>query len=355
MSRALIRCVFAALSLCAPSVATAQPRPVPAAPTAAARATVPATARAPVTPRPVGPGRLALAAAQSAVDEVILPRIEVRARRGAPVEAEQSVRGARNARLCLRPVVTVRRLRNGEMPTWTGPLTDCTGRPTLAALAAVSLLAQPGRFTDFDVDAAIRELRRVAPAAGLSLADETAPRARARVRGRGAAPPIERDRLTHDPVIMLTRNARVLHPRVIQLMQGLFDRFPGRTAEIVSGYRPGEGRSRHAHARALDLRLRGVRHEDVRDYARTLPDAGVGYYPNSVFVHLDTRDAQEGGAYWTDFSGPGEAPRYGHWPPTDQEVSSEVGWMVNDREPDLTTAREREWSPEAVHLPAPTP
>ena len=340
MPRALLRCVFAALALCASSVASAQPRPG-AGPNA-------------TTARTVGPGRLALAAAQSAIDEVILPRVEVRARRGAPAASDESVRGARNARLCLRPVVTVRRLRNGDMPTWTGPLTDCTGRPTIAALAAVSLLAQPGRFTEFDVDAAIRELRRVAPAAGLSLADETAPRARARLRGRMPAPPIERDRLTHDPVIMLSRNARVLHPRVIQLMQGLFDRFPGRTAEIVSGYRPGEGASRHAHARALDLRLRGVRHEDVRDYARTLPDAGVGYYPNSVFVHLDTRDAREGGAFWTDFSGPGEAPRYGHWPPTDQDVRSEVGWMVNDREPDLTSAREREWSPEAVHLAAPT-
>jgi hypothetical protein len=334
MFRTTFRHVLIALALCAPSSVLAQSR---------------------ASARPSGPGRLALAAAQSAIDEVILPRVEVRARRGAPAQPDESTRRARNARLCLRPVVTVRRLRNAEMPTWTGPLTDCTGRPTITALAAVSLLAQPGRFTEFDVDAAVRELRRIAPAAGLTLADEAAPRARARVRPRGSAPRIERDRLTHDPVIMLTRNARVLHPRVIQLMQGLFDRFPGRIAEIVSGYRPGEGRSRHAHARALDLRLRGVRHEDVRDYARTLPDAGVGYYPNSVFVHLDTRDAQEGGAFWTDFSGPGEAPRYGHWPPTDQDVRSEVEWMVNDREPDLTTAREREWSPQAVHAPAATP
>ncbi len=345
MHRHILRCALVALGLCAPAVVGAQPRP----------ATAPA--------RPSPPGRLALAATQSAIDEVIVPRVEIRARRSAPATpAETVARDARNARLCLRPVVTVRRLRNGEMPTWTGSLTDCTGRPTLAALAAVSLLAQPGRFTEFDVEAAMRDLRRVAPAAGLALADDAAPRPRTRVRARTPAPTIERDRLTHDPVIMLTRNARVLHPRVIQLMQGLFDRFPGRTAEIVSGYRPGEGHSRHAHARALDLRLRGVRHEDVRDYARTLPDAGVGYYPNSVFVHLDTRDAQEGGAFWTDYSGPGEAPRYGHWPPTDQDVQSEVEWMVSDRENELSTARAREWSgptppPPAtpVVTPAPTP
>ena len=59
MPRALLRCVFAALALCASSVASAQPRPG-AGPNA-------------TTARTVGPGRLALAAAQSAIDEVILP------------------------------------------------------------------------------------------------------------------------------------------------------------------------------------------------------------------------------------------------------------------------------------------
>ena len=86
----------------------------------------------------------------------------------------------------------------------------------------------------------------------------------------------------------------------------------------------------------------------------TLPNAGVGYYPNSVFVHLDTRDANEGAAFWTDFSGPGETPRYGHWPPTDQEVRSEVEWMVNDRENELNDARDRELSTPPV-APSDTP
>ena len=333
-----------AFALLCPSVAFAQPHP-----------TRQALDALPV--HPPGPGRLAYAAAQSAEDEVVLPRVEIRARSAAPRAEAEAGRATRNARLCMRPAVTLRRLRSNEMPSWTGSLTDCAGRPTIAALAAVSLLAQPGRFTELDVDGAVRQLRAVSSAAGFSLADANAPRPRTRVRSHAPAPTIVHDRLTDDPVIMLTRNARVLNPRVIQLLQSLFDRFPGRVAEIISGYRPGESRSRHAHARALDLRLRGVRHEDVRDFARTLPNAGVGYYPNSVFVHLDTRDAEEGPAFWTDFSGPGETPRYGHWPPTDQEVRSEVDWMVSDRESELETARQREWTPPAdpAHAEASAP
>ena len=38
-----------------------------------------------------------------------------------------------------------------------------------------------------------------------------------------------------------------------------------------------------------------------------LPHVGVGYYPNSTFVHLDVRSTK---AIWVDLSGPGEPPRY---------------------------------------------
>jgi len=34
---------------------------------------------------------------------------------------------------------------------------------------------------------------------------------------------------------------------------------------------------------------------------------GVGYYPNSTFVHLDVRSLP---TYWVDYSKPGEPPRY---------------------------------------------
>lgn len=111
------------------------------------------------------------------------------------------------------------------------------------------------------------------------------------------------------------------------MLARVVERWPGRSIEVVSGYRPSSdphAGSRHAHARALDFRVVGVARESLRDFCRTLPLAGVGYYPHSVFVHLDVRDRSEGSARWTDYSEPGERARYGHWPPTTDDVVREV-------------------------------
>jgi len=88
--------------------------------------------------------------------------------------------------------------------------------------------------------------------------------------------------------------------------------FGGRPIEVISGFRPPRkeqytARSKHNIGRAVDFRIRGVPNSAIRDFCRTLPNVGVGYYPNSTFVHLDIRDYS---AYWVDFSGPGEPPRY---------------------------------------------
>jgi uncharacterized protein YcbK (DUF882 family) len=73
------------------------------------------------------------------------------------------------------------------------------------------------------------------------------------------------------------------------------------TVEIISGYRsPGTNeklrhassgvarRSLHMQGQALDIRLTGVDTGRVRDAALALQAGGVGYYPRSDFVHLDT-------------------------------------------------------------------
>jgi hypothetical protein len=44
----------------------------------------------------------------------------------------------------------------------------------------------------------------------------------------------------------------------------------------------------------------------VRDYLRTFKNVGVGYYPNSSFVHFDVRGHN---SHWTDYAGPGQPPR----------------------------------------------
>jgi uncharacterized protein YcbK (DUF882 family) len=72
--------------------------------------------------------------------------------------------------------------------------------------------------------------------------------------------------------------------------------------EIISGYRapesnmkmaavPGSGVSKHSlhmQGRAMDVRLKGVSVEKLRDLALAAKRGGVGYYRRSRFVHVDT-------------------------------------------------------------------
>jgi uncharacterized protein YcbK (DUF882 family) len=50
--------------------------------------------------------------------------------------------------------------------------------------------------------------------------------------------------------------------------------------------------SYHVKGMAIDLRLPGRRLEDVRDTAIRLGGGGVGFYPESQFVHMDTGPAR---------------------------------------------------------------
>lgn len=75
-----------------------------------------------------------------------------------------------------------------------------------------------------------------------------------------------------------------------------------RSYEIISGYRSprtnerlrvrGSGgvakRSFHMDGKAIDLRIPGVPLAELRDAALSLKAGGVGYYPGSQFVHIDT-------------------------------------------------------------------
>jgi hypothetical protein len=77
---------------------------------------------------------------------------------------------------------------------------------------------------------------------------------------------------------------------------------------VVSGWRDHSyfDDSRHKHSKAIDFSIPGVPNTVLRDYVRRFRNCGVGFYPNSSFVHLDVR---ESAAYWVDYAGPGEAPR----------------------------------------------
>jgi hypothetical protein len=101
-------------------------------------------------------------------------------------------------------------------------------------------------------------------------------------------------------------------PHLIELVGTVSNHFGSRRVEIISGYRPYTptqytAHSNHNIGHAMDFRVVGVPNEVLRDYCRTLKNVGVGYYPNSTFVHLDVRSTP---AFWIDFSRPGEPPRY---------------------------------------------
>jgi len=99
-----------------------------------------------------------------------------------------------------------------------------------------------------------------------------------------------------------------LDERLVRSLVAVSDHFGGRPLRIVSGYRRNSyfKDSRRKASRAVDFSIPGVPNEVVRDYVRGFRNVGVGYYPNSSFVHLDVR---EHSAYWVDYSRPGEAPR----------------------------------------------
>lgn len=95
--------------------------------------------------------------------------------------------------------------------------------------------------------------------------------------------------------------------RLVKLLVQLSDTFGGRELRIISGLREKSyvRDSKHHSGRAVDFTIVGVPNDALRDYLLTMDKVGVGYYPNSTFVHLDVRDVK---THWIDYSGPGEAP-----------------------------------------------
>ena len=135
-----------------------------------------------------------------------------------------------------------------------------------------------------------------------------------------------------------TGNKPRLDPRLIRLLAEVSDQFGGRPIRIVSGYRTNSyyDDSRHRLSRAVDFSIPGVSNETIRDYLRRFERVGVGYYPNSSFVHLDVRDTS---AYWVDYAGPGEAPRT---KPRSSSAVAEASDHDHDHDDAPQAARERE-------------
>ena len=155
--------------------------------------------------------------------------------------------------------------------------------------------------------------------------------------------------------------------RLIALLADVSEHFGGRPVRVVSGWRDHSyfEDSRHKHSQAVDFSIPGVSNTVLRDYVRRFRNCGVGYYPNSSFVHLDVREAA---AYWVDYAGPGEAPR--SKPRAERAVAEaeptgpieEAGGDVDDRPsatpaltPQKTGVDVTSGASKAAPVPLPTP
>jgi Bacterial protein of unknown function (DUF882) len=159
------------------------------------------------------------------------------------------------------------------------PLVDCKGRPLASSQEHLSVLVRPW--------GAARP--KIAAHEGRALPDS-----------RGEIAP----------------GVRLLDNGLVTRLDAIARHFPGKAFSFVSGYRPQSRGSNHQTGRAVDMRVVGVKNEELVAFCRTLRDTGCGYYPNSSFIHVDVRNPGTGSVAWIDASGPGEAPRYvSSWPP----------------------------------------
>lgn len=107
-----------------------------------------------------------------------------------------------------------------------------------------------------------------------------------------------------------TQDASVYDPKEFDLLHSLMTRLhrPNGVIDIVCGYRTPESNeflrtlapvtgvaehSQHMLAKAIDIRVPGVRTLALRNAALALGAGGVGYYPRSQFVHVDVGPVRE--------------------------------------------------------------
>ena len=207
-------------------------------------------------------------------------------------------------RACLKPAVEI----TAGSDTGTFSLTKCDGKPAAFSVDELSILARPGSAA-----------KPKQPVQGLP-----------KTKGPDVAPGIRR-----------------VDARLVERLELAVEHFHkgGEAAKIqlISGVRPKSAGSYHQSGRALDFRIEGVTNEALVAFCKTLPDTGCGYYPNSLFVHMDVRDKGAGHVAWIDMSHPGEAPKYvSQWPlPKDEAPAAKARALRRPRRPWPAACRPR--------------
>lgn len=133
-----------------------------------------------------------------------------------------------------------------------------------------------------------------------------------------------------------TKRRHAMNPRLTRLLYEIGQHYPGRRIEVVSGYRhprfAKNPHSPHMKGLACDMRVVGVKNTELRDFFRQrFKSVGVGYYPNSSFVHLDVRRGAS--AFWIDYSGPGETAIYSRNALDDLRLSRTENWRPTTIDP----------------------
>jgi uncharacterized protein YcbK (DUF882 family) len=100
------------------------------------------------------------------------------------------------------------------------------------------------------------------------------------------------------------RNDKIaeMDPKLIVLLNDVSDKFGNnQVLHIISGYRSPESNAKlaaasngvarhsmHMEGKAIDIRLPGKNLAQLHKAAMSMKAGGVGYYPDSQFVHMDT-------------------------------------------------------------------
>jgi uncharacterized protein YcbK (DUF882 family) len=163
-----------------------------------------------------------------------------------------------------------------------------------------------------------------------------------------------------------TNKTHAMNPRLERLLYQAGRHWPGQRVEVVSGYRnptvAKNPHSPHMQGLACDFRVAGVKNTELRDYLRgNMKKVGVGYYPNSSFVHLDVR--KDRSAFWIDYSGPGERANYSQSPSDDLKSGraetyhpTKIGDdFINDAPPDKSVPSDDETEAKGATAATPGP
>lgn len=124
----------------------------------------------------------------------------------------------------------------------------------------------------------------------------------------GAAADLPQDTVDRFFRCHFTNQPATMDPRLFSSVVRAANHFNSDRVDIVSGYRAPKynlilrkkGRqvarnSQHTHGSAVDFRVHGVSVQRLHAWARSLRLGGVGFYPSSGFIHLDTDRVR----YWT--------------------------------------------------------